>query len=186
MLQGLTNWGNISQEATVKVSYNELKLTGAKSIQKLLEKEGAQATSDEPIEPKVLEYPLLSTAELISDRALSILTLYHVCVLSSKVKDEYQQQSLNRFMLLIIEGLIDMPSQQIFQRMLQQQPKTRHKLWKQKKSNTKFIMKMRPIIGTKEESLLRPVIGKLPNSNQILQALGLTVSHKEQYLYFLN
>lgn len=147
---------------------------------------GTQSKSDLSTEVSILEYPLLSTAELISDRALSILTLYHICTLSSKVKDELQQQSLNRFMLLIIEGLIDMPSQQTFQRMLQQQPKNRYKLWKQRKSNTKFIMKMRPIINIKEEMLLRPVIDKVSNSGQILQALGLTMSHKEQYLYFLN
>lgn len=113
-----------------------------------------------------------------------------MCSILIEVKDDQQRQSIDRFVMMIMEGLIDTPSQQLFQRMLQQQPKSRVKLWKQKKSNTKFLMKMRPIISEEEKSLLKPVIEKLPNSSQISQALGLTMLHEEQskksYLYFLN
>lgn len=141
-------------------------------------------------EVKTIEYPLLTTAELISNRALSILTLFHMSSSLVEAKDDQQRQSIDRFVMMIMEGLIDTPSQQLFQRMLQQQPKSRVKLWKSKKSNTKFIMKMRPILSDREESVLRPIIEKLPNSSQMLQALGLTTLHKEQsktpYLYFLN
>ena len=84
----------------------------------------------------------------------------------------------------VIEGLVDMPSQQFFQRMLKQQPKNRYKSWKQSKSNTKFLMKARPILTERERLLLESKIATLPNSTEISLAL---LSHTEQSnLYFLN
>ncbi|CAO3614993.1 unnamed protein product [Mucor hiemalis] len=192
LLQSLTNWRSISQPTK---SYNELKSIGAKlipssSVELPGDTFGAQSKLEAESEVESFQYPLLITAELISNRALSILTLFHMCSILIEVKDDQQRQSIDRFVMMIMEGLIDTPSQQLFQRMLQQQPKSRVKLWKQKKSNTKFLMKMRPIISEEEKSLLKPVIEKLPNSSQISQALGLTMLHEEQskksYLYFLN
>jgi hypothetical protein len=145
---------------------------------------------------KIIYYPLLSTAELISDRALSILSFYHLCSLfhgSSNKGHEIQQQAIERLMLQIMGGFIDMISRQNFRRMLQQQPKSRITSWKKKKSKSKFVMLIRPILTPSEENLLKPLItGNVPNADQILRALGLKSTCVEeddkkksnkQYLY---
>lgn len=187
----MMNWGDFSQKPT---SYIKLKLKMSTNI--IPNNVNQQDTTETmaPTEPKIVYYPPLDTAELISQRALSIITFYHLCSLFKEHKiDETQQQALERLILLIMEGFIDMSSRQNFQKMLKQQPKSRITNWKKKKSDTKFVMLMRPAVTSAEEKLLRSVIVEaLPNSERILQALDL--SHKEQetkttkpqYLYFHN
>lgn len=147
---------------------------------------------------KVVYYPLLDTEELRSSRALSVITFYHLCSLfQDKALGSLQQQAIERLMLQITEGLIDMPSRQNFQRMLQQQPKSRVTNWKKKKSDSKFVMVIRPALTLNEARLLRPiVIESVPNHERMVEALGLSLPNNEevvhtglktrQYLYFLN
>lgn len=144
--------------------------------------------------PQIIYYPLLNTEELISDRALSILTLFHLCSLSVQFKDknEIQRDAITRLILQVAEGLIDTDSRLDFQRMLQQQPKSRIINWKKKsKTHGGKIMKMRPVITLDEEVLLRPSINCMHNADEILQALGMAQSQNNsnnndsQALYFI-
>jgi hypothetical protein len=145
-------------------------------------------------EPEIIYYPLLNTEQSISDRALSILTLFHLCSLSLKFKnrDETQRDAITRLILQVTEGLIDTDSRQHFQRMLQQQPKSRIVNWKKKsKTNGGRMMKMRPVITLEEEGLLKPAITCMHNADEVLQALGLIQSNSNknnnsnQALYFI-
>jgi hypothetical protein len=143
-------------------------------------------------EPEIIYYPLLNTAESISDRALSILTLYHLCSLHVQFKnrDETQRDAITRLILQVAEGLIDTDSRLLFQKMLQQQPKSRIMNWKKKsKISGRKIMKMRPIITQEEHDLLRPKIICMHNAGEILQALGLiqpyNSNNNNQALYFI-
>ncbi|KAI9259156.1 hypothetical protein EDC94DRAFT_612496 [Helicostylum pulchrum] len=192
LLQNFTNWANISQADT---SYNELKSkTKADTISDLVENQNSLSAVD--MEPKVVYYPLLDTQDLKSNRALSVITFYHLCsIIQDKTLDEVQQQAIERLMIQITEGLIDMPSRQHFQRMLQQQPKNRIVHWKKRKSDYKFVMLMRPALMPSEEKLLGSVVlDSVPSYKRMAEALGLNVLNKEeetsfkkpQYLYFLN
>lgn len=159
--------------------------------------ESQSTIADGAAETKIIYYPLLNTAELISSRALSVLTVYHLCTLfhdSYARQDEAQRQATERLILQIMDGLIDMTSRQHFQRILQQQPKSRITNWKKKESDNKFMMVMRPILTPVEKSLLKPaIVDDVPNSQQILKALDLTSMEEEkvdkkmsrkEYLYF--
>lgn len=219
----MENWGDISQPPTSYIklklkmtnnntstdinkeayddikqeTYDDLKQVTDDNItqeaERSVKREDEKETSINA-EPKVVYYPLLDTAELTSQRALSVITFYHLCSLFKKYKiDENQKEALERLLLLIMEGLIDMPSRQNFQRMLKQQPKSRITNWKKKKSDSKFILSMRPAVTSIEDKLLKPVIVEtIPNYERILQALGLSPTEgeteikKSQYLYFLN
>lgn len=162
-------------------------------ISNLVETQNSLSTID--TEPKVVYYPLLDTQDLKSNRALSVITFYHLCsIIQDKTLDEVQQQAIERVMIQITEGLIDMPSRQNFQRMLQQQPKNRIVQWKKKKSDKKLMMLMRPALMPSEEKLLGSVVlDSVPSYKRMAEALGLNVPNKEdesslkkpQYLYFL-
>ncbi|KAG2232251.1 hypothetical protein INT48_000901 [Thamnidium elegans] len=192
LLQNFTNWASISRAST---SYNELKSKmKTDTISDLVETQNSLSTID--TKSKVIYYPLVDTQDLKSNRALSVITFYHLCsIIQDKTLDEVQQQAIERLMIQITEGLIDMPSRQHFQRMLQQQPKSRIVHWKKKKSDNKFVMLMRPALMSNEEKLLSSVVlDSVPSYKRMAEALGLNVSNKEeesnlkkpQFLYFLN
>lgn len=193
----MENWGEISPEPS---SYLNLKTRMSDRnvlenlIQETLEDSTTRNTTKTttPTEPDIVYYPLLDTPELISRRALSILSFYHLCSLFKEHEiDDTQKQALERLIILIMEGFIDMSSRQDFQRMLSQQPKNRITIWKKKRNATRFVMAMRPAVTLSEEKLLRPVIVEtVPNYKRILKALGLSPAENENtpttpnYLYF--
>lgn len=117
-----------------------------------------------------------------SDRALTILTLYHLSLLTVDM-NEAQSDIIQRLVMQIIEGIVDMESRQQYERMLEQQPKKRIANWKKKSKsgnpNCKQ-MRMRPILNEEETQLLKPVmLAQTNNSDNILHVLGLTVYHND-------
>ncbi|KAI8084240.1 uncharacterized protein B0P05DRAFT_32574 [Gilbertella persicaria] len=139
VLQGLKNWHQLSHSGRY-VSYAALR----KTVKSLSASE--------------LYYPLLITPDSISERALSVLTLFYMCLACDK-KDPFVYDSLKRFILQIMEGLIDNPSRQQFAKMVQQQPKSRITHWKKKSKSGDYVatMKIRPLFVPEEQALLSPV-----------------------------
>ncbi|CEP10917.1 hypothetical protein [Parasitella parasitica] len=180
MIQDMTQWSSISKDGQ-SASYNKLK-------EKL-----NQGTADERND-YCYYYPYLNTEKLKSDRALSILTLYHLC-LSAIGMNQSQSDVIERLIMQIIEGLVDMESRQQFERMLRQQPSKRVSNWKKKSKsgiNKCKHMRLRPILVDEEVQILKPVIAKQPyNSHRLLQVLGLSMPQNEnqlnngKILYFL-
>ncbi|GAN07005.1 hypothetical protein MAM1_0144c06495 [Mucor ambiguus] len=145
VIQDITHWGSISKDGQAS-SYNKLK-----------ERLNQEAKTDNT-NMECYSYPLLNTEKLRSDRALAILTLYH---LSSVDVDEAQLEVIQRLLVQIVEGLVDMESRQQFERMIQQQPKKRIANYKKKsKVNDSRCKKMRlrPIISSEEAALLQPAL----------------------------
>lgn len=97
--------------------------------------------------------------------------------------NEAQSDIIQRLVMQIIEGIVDMEGRQQYERMLEQQPKKRIANWKKKsKSNNPNCkqMRMRPILNEEETRLLKPVIqAQTYNSEDILQVLGLTTYNNE-------
>lgn len=126
-----------------------------------------------------------------SDRALAILTLYH---LSSIDVNETQSDVIHLLVMQIVEGLVDMESRQQFERMLQQQPKKRVANYKKKtkmNDNRCKKMRLRPIINSEEAELLKPVLLAKQAHDGLSQALGLHMYNSDdndqdqKTLYFL-
>ncbi|KAI8636454.1 hypothetical protein BD408DRAFT_92379 [Parasitella parasitica] len=176
----MKQWGNISKEGQ-STSYNKLK-----------EKLNQDVTDNES--NYCYYYPYLDTEKLKSDRALSILTLYHLC-LSAIGMEQSKSDIIERLAMQIIEGLVDMESHQQFERMLQQQPKRRIASWKKKSksgNNRCKQMRLRPTLANEEVQILKPVVAQQPyNSHHLLQVLGLLMPHNgnqlndNRILYFL-
>ncbi|KAI8991714.1 hypothetical protein BDF20DRAFT_845945 [Mycotypha africana] len=150
------------------------------------------------MEPETVYYPLLNTEDSISRRSLSVLTLFHMCSLptnddaqvrrrndafevipsstaatTAESEGETQQATIFRFIMLILDGLVDMQSRQQFQSLLQTQPKERYNTFKKSLKKTGFgvVMRMRPVFTEEEETLLMPAIKQSYHSQHILQIL---------------
>ncbi|KAI8354206.1 hypothetical protein BD560DRAFT_212665 [Blakeslea trispora] len=123
---------------------------------------------------RLYHYPLLHHPDLVSERALSVLTLYHLSLVCIQLDYEANMQDIaKRLMLNISEGLIDMTSQQQFQRMLTQQPKSRVAGWKKKVKSGELgtVMKMRPCLVPEESYLLMPLLSQLKQMDDLVEAL---------------
>ncbi|OAD08802.1 hypothetical protein MUCCIDRAFT_105769 [Mucor lusitanicus CBS 277.49] len=178
VIQDITHWGNISKDGQAP-SYNKLK-------ERL-----HQDTETDNASLEYYSYPLLNTEKLRSDRALAILTLYH---LSSVDVDDTQLEVIQRLLMQIVEGLVDMESRQQFERMIQQQPKKRIANYKKRsKLNDSRCKKMRlqPILSNEEAALLTPVLLAQQAHAGLSQALGLHMcdsddnDQDQKILYFL-
>ncbi|CAO3644973.1 unnamed protein product [Mucor fragilis] len=178
VIQNIAHWGNISKDGQA-TSYNKLK-----------ERLNQEAETDN-VHGHCYSYPLLNTEKLRSDRALAILTLYH---LSSIDVNETQSDVIHLLVMQIVEGLVDMESRQQFERMLQQQPKKRVANYKKKtkmNDNRCKKMRLRPIINSEEAELLKPVLLAKQAHDGLSQALGLHMYNSDdndqdqKTLYFL-
>ncbi|KAL9560133.1 hypothetical protein MBANPS3_000097 [Mucor bainieri] len=178
VIQDLTHWGNISKDGQAS-SYNKLK-------ERL-----NQGTETDNANMECYSYPLLNTEKLKSDRALSILTLHH---LSSLEVNETKLEVIQRLLIQIVEGLVDMESRQQFERMIQQQPKKRISNYKKKSKandNRCKMMRLRPIISSEEAALLKPALLAQQAHYGLSQALGLHMcdsndnEQDQKTLYFL-
>lgn len=119
-----------------------------------------------------LHYPILDQ-EMISKRALSLLTIICLCSLSPLVNDnEMIRIMLFNLILQITEGLIDQNAQKDFEVMLSNQPKSRVTRWKKSK-NPKRLLLLRPALTSDERVFMVHFLKKVDDSGQILQAFGL-------------
>ncbi|KAI7906298.1 uncharacterized protein BX663DRAFT_188563 [Cokeromyces recurvatus] len=135
------------------------------------------------LEP-ICYYPLLVDAEMKSDRALSILTLVHLITLMNKL-EPMLADIVRRLVMQVIEGLIDTDSRQQFERMIQQQPKSRYISWKKRVKCTPHLcreMKKRPVLMQEERELLKAII----TEEALDQVLELNqTENDDKSLYFI-
>ncbi|KAI8352139.1 hypothetical protein EDC96DRAFT_286402 [Choanephora cucurbitarum] len=184
MIQQLKEWHDITQKGQ-SVSYVSLKKTLKNNSHPWL---STEHVFDQPRliqHSHMLYYPLLRP-HLISERALSILTLYHLSLICLELHEGDVRDVVKRLMLYITEGLMDMNSRQQFQRMLNQQPKSRISQWKKKVKSGEMamVMKMRPCLLKEEEALLMPLLRQSEQMHDLIEALETNDSLFTSILYF--